>query len=197
MSYAHVIREKGSPTIVALHGTGGDEAGAVELARVIAPARFGVVAMRGNEPEGGLNRWFRRLGEGVFDVPNLLERTEELADWTIVNVDGPRVALGFSNGANIAAATLFRRPEVFDAAVLLAPMVPFEPESLPLLEGKPVFMLCGERDPMVPRSNAQALATMLETAGADLTLHWHPGGHGLDPVGARVAASWLATRFPA
>lgn len=192
MSFAHIVQEPGSPTIVALHGTGGDELGALRMARTLAPKRFGVIAVRGNEPEGDLNRFFLRKAEGVFDEPNLLERTDELADWAIKEVPGPRIALGFSNGANIAAATILRRPEAFDAAVLLAPMVPFTPDDLPDLTGKPVLMVCGERDPIVPLSNAMTLATMLQTAGADLTVHRHPGGHELDTVGARVAASWLA-----
>ena len=155
--------------------------------------RAGYLAPLGKEPENGLNRWFRRLEEGVFDEPNLIERTHELADFVTATLGETRkIALGFSNGANIAAASLLLRPEVFDAAALLAPMVPIIPDSLPNLEGRPVLMVCGERDPIVPRTNALALASMLETAGADLTVHWHSGAHHLSAIEWNVTAAWLA-----
>ncbi|CAN5604568.1 alpha/beta hydrolase [soil metagenome] len=193
MSFIY-LRESGDPTLVLLHGTGGDENEMLAFGKGLLSG-VGYLSLRGKEPEHGQNRWFRRLQEGVFDEPNLIVRTHELADFvesTLVGVK--RVAVGFSNGANIAASSLLLRPEAFDAAVLLAPMVPLQPESLPMLEGKPILMVCGERDPIVPRSNAQALATMFETAGADLTLHWHPGGHSFGPQERNVVSSWLATR---
>jgi phospholipase/carboxylesterase len=120
-------------------------------------------------------------------------RAEELADFVIARLPNERrVAVGFSNGANIAAATLLLRPEAFDAAVLLAPMVPFSPDSLPDLSGKPILMVCGERDPIVPMVNAQTLATMFEASGAALDLHWHAGGHGLSAAEMNVASAWIA-----
>jgi phospholipase/carboxylesterase len=186
------LYEPGDPTLVLLHGTGGDEQEMLELGKHLLP-RVGYLSPRGKEPENGLNRWFRRLSEGVFDEPNLILRTEELADFVTSTVGAARkIALGFSNGANIAAATLLLRPEVFDAAAILAPMVPLTLDSLPNLEGRPVLMVCGEKDPLVPRANALALATMLETAGASLTLHWHPGGHYLSKTEWNVTAAWLA-----
>lgn len=186
------IHEPGDPTLVLLHGTGGDEVGMLDLGRRLTK-RMGFLSLRGKEPEMGANRWFRRLAEGVFDLPNLMMRTDELADHVVATLpDVRRIALGFSNGANIAAATLLHRPDAFDAAVLLAPMVPFEPTQLPNLEGKPVLMVCGENDAMVPRMNALALASMLETAGAQLDVHWHPGGHGLGPTELNVTSAWLA-----
>jgi predicted esterase len=188
----HDLYEPGDPTLVMLHGTGGDEADMLEFGRRLSK-RTGFLSLRGQERENGSTRWFRRLAEGVFDEPNLRMRTEELAAHVIEKVpESRRVAVGFSNGANIAAAALLLRPEAFHAAALLAPMVPLQPDSLPNLEGKPILMVCGERDPMVPRANAQALATMFETAGADLTLHWHPGGHGLSAAEMNVVAAWIA-----
>jgi phospholipase/carboxylesterase len=163
-----------------------------ELGKKLLP-RAGYLSPLGKEPENGLNRWFRRHEEGVFDEPNLIERTNELADFVVAKLGATRkIALGFSNGANIAAASLLLRPEAFDAAALLAPMVPLTTDALPSLEGKPILMICGERDPIVPRTNALALATMLETAGADLTLHWHSGGHQLSAIEWNVTAAWLA-----
>ncbi|MGV3614621.1 MAG: alpha/beta hydrolase [Fimbriimonas sp.] len=189
------IHEPGDPTLVMLHGTGGDEQGMLEFGKRLSK-RTGYLALRGKEPEGSVNRWFRRFGEGVFDEPNLKMRAEELADYVMARLPNERrVAVGFSNGANIAAAALLLRPEAFDAAVLLAPMVPFSPDSLPDLSGKPILMVCGEQDPIVPMANAQTLATMFEASGAALDLHWHPGGHGLSATEMNVASAWLAKLF--
>lgn len=180
-----------SPTLVMLHGTGGDEVEMLRLGQTLRPTA-NLLSARGKEPEHGQNRWFRRLAEGVFDEPNLIERANEFSDWLLAErPNDHRVAVGFSNGANFAAAILLLRPEVFHSAVLLAPMVPLTPASLPNLEAKPILMVCGEVDPIVPRMNAMTLAGMFETAGADLQVHWHPGGHGLDAVSVRVVQAWL------
>lgn len=191
------LHEPGDPVLVLLHGTGGDEAQMLELGKTVFP-RAGFLSARGKEPENGANRWFRRLREGVFDLENLHMRAGELAGFVKATVpDARRVAFGFSNGANIAAAILLDDPDAFDGAILFAPMVPFQPVSLPNLDAKPVLMVCGERDPLVPRSNAQALATMFQTAGADLQLLWHKGGHSFGRNELQVAAHWFATHFPA
>lgn len=193
MSFVY-LRESGDPTLVLLHGTGGDENEMLGFGKMLIGG-VGYLALRGNESEHGQNRWFRRHAEGVFDEQNLIARTHELADFVASELDGAkRIAVGFSNGANIAASALLLRPEAFDAAVLLAPMVPLQPESLPMLEGKPILMVCGERDPIVPRANAQALATMFETAGAAVDLHWHAGGHSFGPTERNIVSSWLAAR---
>lgn len=186
------LHEPGDPTLVLLHGTGGNERDMLEFGKALLP-KAGYLAPLGNEPENGMSRWFRRLREGVFDEPNLIFRTHELADFVEEAVpEGRRIAVGLSNGANVAAAALLLRPEAFHAAALLAPMVPLEPEALPDLAGRPVLMVCGEQDPLVPRTNALALAAMLETAGAQLEVHWHPGGHGLGQREQYVVAAWLA-----
>lgn len=186
------IHEPGDPTLVMLHGTGGDEQEMLDFGHRLSK-RTSFLSLRGKEPEQGMNRWFRRLAQGIFDEENLRMRTEELADHVIATLpDSRRIAVGFSNGANIAAAALLLRPEAFDAAVLLSPMVPLQPASLPDLGGKPVLMVCGESDPMVPRFNAMSLATMLETAGAVVDLHWHPGGHSFGPAEFNVTSAWIA-----
>jgi phospholipase/carboxylesterase len=185
------LYEPGDPTLVLLHGTGGDENDMLALGRALRPDA-GHLALRGKEPEHGMNRWFRRLSEGVFDLPNLYERADELANYLEEKLpEGHRIAVGFSNGANIAAAILLRRPETFSAALLLAPMVPFVPEALPDLTGIRVHMDCGERDPMVPKENAAHLAGMLSKAGARVSVRWHPGGHGLDQEGIEAAKDFL------
>jgi phospholipase/carboxylesterase len=190
------VREPGDPTLVMLHGTGGDEHDMVAFGHRLL-SRAGVLSLRGKEPEYGSNRWFQRLAEGVFDEPNLRLRTDELADYVIRELpEVRRIAVGFSNGANIAAASLLLRPEAFHGAVLFAPMVPIQPHALPDLASKPILMVCGERDPMVPRFNAQSLATMFQTAGADLEVVWHPGGHQFGPTEVNAASAWIARHFP-
>ena len=187
------LSESGEPTLVVLHGTGGDERETFALGRELRAPGMGILAPRGKEPEGGMNRWFRRKAEGVFDEANLFERADELADFVVHEVPhGKRIAVGFSNGANVAAAILLRRPEVFRVAVLLAPMVPFVPSVTPNLMGVHVHLDCGENDPLVPRENAVRLAAMLSAAGARVSLRWHPGGHGLDAEGVREARRVVA-----
>jgi phospholipase/carboxylesterase len=186
------LYEPGDPTLVMLHGTGGDERDMMAFGQQLRQPGMGILSPRGKEPEHGMNRWFRRKTEGVFDLPNLYERADELADYVEEMLPGrDRIAVGFSNGANVAAAILLRRPEAFKAAMLLAPMVPFEPEELPDLTGVRVHMDCGERDLMVPRDNAARLAGLLSKAGARVSVRWHPGGHTLDPEGLQKAKEFL------
>lgn len=186
------LYEPGVPMLVMLHGTGGDEQDMMAFGQQLRQPGMGILSPRGKEPEHGMNRWFRRKAEGVFDLPNLFERADELADYVEEMLPGrERIAVGFSNGANIAAAILLRRPETFKAAMLLAPMVPFEPEELPDLMGVRVHMDCGERDPMVPKENAARLAGLLSKAGARVSVRWHPGGHTLDPEGLAKAKEFL------
>ena len=187
------LYEPGDPTLVMLHGTGGDERDMMAFGQQLRQPGMGILSPRGKEPEHGMNRWFRRKAEGVFDLPNLYERADELANYVEEMLPGRvRIAVGFSNGANVAAAILLRRPEAFQAAMLLAPMVPFEPEQLPDLTGVRVHMDCGERDPMVPKDNAARLAGLLSKAGARVSVRWHPGGHTLDPEGLQKAKEFLA-----
>lgn len=186
------LQEPGDPTLVMLHGTGGNERDMLEFGRRFSK-RMGFLSLRGKEPEGATNRWFRRFAEGVFDEENLKYRAGELAEHVIARLPNQRrIAIGFSNGANIAAAILLLKPEAFDAAILLAPMVPFQPDSLPDLAGKPILMICGKYDPIVSPMNAQLLASMYETAGAALDLHWHEGGHNLSQAEIQIASAWLA-----
>ncbi len=184
------LHEPGDPTLVMLHGTGGDEREMFAFGRSLSPDA-GILSPRGKEPERGMNRWFRRRAEGVFDLPNLFERADELADFVVEKAPGQRVAVGFSNGANVAAAILLRRPDAFSAAILLAPMVPFEPETLPDLMGVRIHMDCGENDPLVPKANAALLATTLSRAGARVSVRWHPGGHTLDAEGVEAAREFV------
>ena len=143
-------------------------------------------------------RFFRRLSEGVFDEADLKHRAGELAQFvqrateTYSLNSHSVIAVGYSNGANIASATLLLHPEVLRGAVLLRPMVPFELDRLPDLSGIPVFIGAGKRDPIVPTENVERLAAILEKAGAVVTLHWEDVGHGLTDTELRAARRWLS-----
>jgi glyoxalase family protein len=195
-------RDESAPTILLLHGTGGDENDLIPLGSELAP-RANLLSPRGKVLEHGMPRFFRRLAEGVFDEEDLKFRTEELAGFVEeaagrYGLDPNNLfAVGFSNGANIAASLLLMRPGLLSGAVLFRPMVPFEPEELPDLSGVPVYLGAGEMDQIVPRENTGRLAELLERAGAEVSLNWRPGGHGLEMAEVREAREWLSRKMPA
>ncbi len=184
------------PTLLLLHGTGGNETDLHGLGRALAPGAA-LLSPRGKVLENGMPRFFRRLAEGILDIPDLIERTHELAAF----VEGaapaygfdPRavVAAGYSNGANIAASMLLLRPGTLRAAVLFRPMVPLVPESPPNLSGTSVFVAAGHLDPIVPRHDADRLVELLESYGAEVVLEWQETGHGLTADEVRSANRWL------
>jgi predicted esterase len=185
------------PTLLLLHGTGGNETDLVDLGRQLAPGAA-LLSPRGKVMENGAPRYFRRIAEGVFDLEDLRNRTYELADFVGAAVERYRfaaeriVAVGFSNGANIAASILLLRPEVLAGAVLFRPMVPLIPEPLPQLRGRPVLLAAGRRDPIVSPDETERLRRLLGEAGASVTLHCEPkAGHALTPADVAVARGWL------
>jgi predicted esterase len=147
--------------------------------------------------EGGALRFFRRIREGVFDQEDLARRTTDLADFVESAIETYSlkrdrvVAVGFSNGANIAASLLLRRPGLLHGAVLLSPMVPFEPKPLPALHGTRVFIGAGKADPLVPAEQTERLAEILHEGGADVTIHWTRAGHDITPDEISAAQQWL------
>lgn len=183
-------------TLLLLHGTGGDEHDLVGLGRALHPDAA-LLSPRGQVSELGANRWFRRLAEGVFDTDDLLARTDQLASFVTAAVaryrldTTPLVAVGFSNGANIGATLLLRHPSVLRAAVLFAPMVPLADPPRADLSGVGVFLAAGRADPIAVPQQAQQLADQLIDRGAAVELHWHPGGHGIDPTNVAQARAWL------
>ncbi len=186
----------GSTTLLLLHGTGGDEEDLIPLGRSLLPGA-GMLSPRGKVLERGAPHFFRRLAEGVFDQEDLARRTKELADFIVaatrtyeLDRDGI-VAVGFSNGANIAASLLLRRPGLIRRAVLLSPMVPFEPEAPPDLTGTSVFIGAGRADPIAPPAQVEHLADLLRRGGAAVTVHWQPGGHALTDGEIDAARQWL------
>jgi predicted esterase len=188
----------GSPTLLLLHGTGGDENDLLGLGRAL-DGGAALLSPRGMVLEHGMPRFFRRLAEGVFDLDDLTRRTHELADF-VADAAGrygfdPRrvVAVGFSNGANIAASLLLLRPGTLAAAALFRPMVPLVPETLPDLSHVPVFIGAGRQDPIVPVAETERLVALLRQANAPVTLHWEAGGHGLMQGDLVAAQEWMPT----
>jgi phospholipase/carboxylesterase len=187
----------GLPPLLLLHGTGGDENDLLPLGRAVLPGAA-LLSPRGQVLEGSMPRFFRRLAEGVFDEADLTKRTHELADFiadsrTRYGLQAP-VALGFSNGANIAAALLLLRPEVLAGAALLRAMAPFAKPPEARLSGKPVLLLSGKLDPIIPAANAAGLAATLERAGAAVEHHVLPTGHGLSQADVSLVGEWLSAR---
>lgn len=182
--------------LLMLHGTGGDENDLVPLGRVLRPGAA-ILSPRGNVLEHGMPRFFRRLAEGVFDMDDLVRRTDELRafiDGAVAKYDFDRsklVAVGFSNGANIAASLLLRHPATLLRAVLLSPMVPFEPADKPQLSGTRVFIGAGRNDPIAPVAQAQRLGELLKESGADVTTYFHAGGHTLTNDELAAVRKWI------
>lgn len=185
-----------APTLLLLHGTGGDENDLIPLGDALYPGAA-LLSPRGQVLENGMPRFFRRLAEGVFDLDDLRRRTADLASFVgaaseAYNFDSQRViAVGYSNGANIAASLLLLRPGVLAGAVLFHAMVPIEPDESPDLRNVPVFIGAGRSDQMIPARQTERLAELLQEAGADVTLHWQPGGHALNNAEVQAAVSWL------
>lgn len=185
-----------SPTLLLLHGTGGNEHDLIELGRSLAPDA-NLLSPRGKILENGMPRFFRRLAEGVFDEADLIHRTHELADF-VTNVAkqygfSPEsiTAVGYSNGANIAASMLLLRPGVLSRAVLLRAMVPLITEKSPDLTGTRVFLASGLSDPILPIDNARRLAVMLRESGAEVTHQEINTSHQLTSAELDTARTWL------
>ncbi len=188
-------------TMLVLHGTGGNEDDLIPLARSIAPNAH-LLCPRGKVLENGAPRFFRRLEMGVFDVEDLIARTHELADFVqnateSYGIDSTRVfALGYSNGANIAGSLLLLRPELLGGAVLLKAMKPLDLEYEPDLSDISVFVAAGRRDQLIPAAATDKLIDLLNVCGADVTVHWDPGGHEITPNDVAAASGWLADKRP-
>jgi phospholipase/carboxylesterase len=186
-----------APTLLLLHGTGGDENDLLALGRMLDP-HAALLSPRGKVLENSMPRFFRRHAEGVLDREDLVRRTHELADFVAAASAAYHfspnhvIAAGFSNGANIAASMLLLRPQVLAAAILSHPMLPLIPESLPDLSGRRVFIGAGMMDPLVPAAQSEQLAQMLRQAGAEVSMRWYNVGHALGHEEVRDARAWLS-----
>ena len=189
-----------SPALLLLHGTGGDENDLIPLGQRIRSGSA-LLSPRGEVDENGQLRFFRRLAPGVFDEADLVRRTHKLADFVEDQCERHHlrkiIAVGYSNGANIAASMLLLRPAVLSGAVLLRAMVPLEIPHPPDLVSVPVLILAARHDEMMSADQPQRLAALLLGAGADVTLDWQDAGHGLGAMDVKKARAWLDASFPA
>jgi len=183
-------------TLLLMHGTGGNERDLIPLGRELDP-RAALLSPRGKILENGMPRFFRRLAEGVFDLEDLRNRTNELADFVAAAAQhygfasDNVVAVGYSNGANIAAGVLLLRPEILRGAILFRAMVPLVPDNLPDLSSVRVWIGAGNQDPIIPASETQRLVELLRSAGADVTIRFFNAGHGLTNSEVETSGRWL------
>ncbi|SRR6266446_3699868 len=198
MNFIHRF-EPGSanhPTLLLLHGTGGNENDLIEFGRAIAP-RSNLLSPRGNVLENGMPRFFRRFAHGVFDLQDLKFRAEELLDFIKTSAaeygSDPQnvIAMGYSNGANIAATLLLLHEKSLAGAILFRPMMTLAPEKVPDLSGCKILVCAGDRDSMIDPAKTSELISFFETARAKVTVHHHPGGHELGRDDFEAAQRWF------
>lgn len=185
----------GNPLIFTFHGTGGDEHQFHGLARSLLP-QAAVLSPRGDVSESGANRYFRRTGEGVFDMADLGARTKAMAAWVgrekAARNPGATIGIGYSNGANILASVSFAAPALFDRLVLLHPLIPFDPAPQPGLAGRQVLLSAGRTDPICPAPLTQRLTDWYRAQGATVADVWHSGGHDIRQTELDAVALFLA-----
>jgi phospholipase/carboxylesterase len=195
--YIHKVLpgKPGGPLLFVFHGTGGDENQLPSLGRDLVPGAT-IVSPRGDVSEFGAARFFRRTGEGVYDVADLARATGKMADFVAAHMAAAKPSavygLGYSNGANILASTVFARPQLFDALVLMHPLIPFEPRIDGSLAGKHILVTAGRHDPICPPDLTARLDAYLRAANADVTVEWHEGGHEVRPNEIAAARTFLS-----
>ena len=184
-----------SPLLFVFHGTGGDENQLLSLGRDLAP-RATIISPRGDVSEQGAARFFRRTREGVYDMGDLARATEKMAGFVKAHVEAakpsPVLGLGYSNGANILASMVFAAPSLFNAVVLMHPLIPFEPEVKGSLAGRRILVTAGRRDPICPLNLTSRLDAYLRADGADVTVEWHDGGHEVQSNEIEAARRFLS-----
>ena len=191
-------KDQNSLTLLLLHGTGGDETDLIPLARMLEITNASILSPRGKVIENGMPRYFRRLAEGIFDIEDLKFRTNELADFVqnaskTYALDLNRIiAIGYSNGANIAASVLLVRPEILSDAILFRPMIPLIPNTLPNLSSKRVLISAGLHDSIVASYQTKDLFDLLEKVGAKVSIQWQNSGHELTQRDMIAARKWLS-----
>ncbi|WP_117169895.1 alpha/beta hydrolase [Paraliobacillus sediminis] len=197
----HIFNEGTSDrTLLLLHGTGGTEQDLLPLAEIIDPTA-NVLSVKGNVSENGMARFFRRLEEGVFDEEDLIKQTTELNEFLSEAADKYKfdraniVAIGYSNGANIAGSLLFHHEQALKGAILHHPMVPRRNITLPDLKSVDVFIGAGHNDPLCKEAESKELYKVLEDNGADVTLHWENQGHQLTRSEVDAAKVWYEKKY--
>lgn len=194
--FAQTRGQPGAPLLLTFHGTGGTELQFHSFAERLIPGAH-VVSPRGDVSEGGMNRYFRRSSEGVYDMADLATRRDRMARFILDHKTrtgaGHVAALGYSNGANILMAVALDYPDLVDRMVLMHPLIPWAPASQPGLAGRHILITAGQRDPICPPTQTQALADYLAAQGADVALEWHAGGHEITQGEVQAVTDFLAT----
>lgn len=196
-NYVHKVAAgaPGGPLLFTFHGTGGDENQFLGLAPELLPGAT-VIAPRGDVSEHGAARYFRRTGEGVYDMADLSRATVRMTGFVRAHAEAAKpsslLGLGYSNGANILAATLFAAPGLFDAAVLMHPLIPFEPVVDGDLAGTHILITAGRHDPICPPALTLQLDETLRKLGAAVEIFWHDGGHEIRQGEVMAAEAFLA-----
>lgn len=191
--------EEGKKTFLLLHGTGGDEMDLVPLANMVDKGN-GILSIRGAVSENGMNRFFRRIAEGIFDEDDIRKRAGEISDCILEASEkygfnpNDLIALGYSNGANMIAAMLLLKGGIFRQAILHHPMVPLSKVGDINLEGTSVFIGAGTNDPIVTGENSQRLYELLKENGADAAISWFDKGHSLTREEVLASREWLLSR---
>ena len=179
-TFAEVVAPKGAPLFFLFHGTGGDEHDLLDLGGQLLPGAH-LVSPRGDVSEHGALRFFRRTGEGLYDMADLERGTAKMASFLRERIAATEpssvTALGFSNGANSLASVLFSAPELIDRAVLMHPLIPFQPDPQPGLKGRKVQITAGRADPIAPVGLTETLFDYFVAQGAEARLDWQEGGH--------------------
>jgi phospholipase/carboxylesterase len=195
-SYHHLAKApaEGAPLVFAFHGTGGDEGQFFGLVEQFLPDA-GIIAPRGDVSEQGANRFFRRTGEGVYDMADLTRRTAKMAAFIRAHKDANPgsaiVGLGYSNGANILASVLFDTADLFDRAVLMHPLIPFAPAANPGLDGLDLLITAGRHDPICPLPQTEALGRYFRAQGASVALNLQDGGHDVRQAELKAIEAFL------
>jgi phospholipase/carboxylesterase len=192
--------DENKPVLLLLHGTGGNEEDLLSLGEMISPDSS-VLSVRGNVSENGMPRFFKRLAEGVFDEEDLIFRTKELNEFLDESANKYHfdrnnvVAVGYSNGANIAGSLIFHYENALKGAILHHPMVPRRGIELPDLTNLPVFIGAGKNDPICPPEETEDLEKLLSSAGANVHVKWENMGHQLSRAEVEEAAEWFSNNF--
>lgn len=185
----------GGPLLLVFHGTGADENQLLSLGHDLAPQAT-IISPRGDVSEHGAARFFRRTGEGVYDMDDLARATQKMAGFVKAHIEAAKpssvLGLGYSNGANILASVVFAAPSLFNASVLMHPLIPFEPEVKGSLAGRRILVSAGKRDPICPPNLTSRLEAYLRADGADVTVEWHEGGHEVRPNEIEAARRFFA-----
>jgi phospholipase/carboxylesterase len=196
-SYIHRAKpgEAGAPILFVFHGTGGDENQFFDFGSCLLPNAT-VISPRGDISEHGASRFFRRKAEGVYDCEDLARATHRMSEFVAANRErhqsGPVIGVGFSNGANILANILIDNPGLFESAVLMHPLIPFEPNDRTGKASSRILITAGERDPISPVDLTNQLADYFRRQGDSVDVEWHPGGHELRPNEIQAAKTFLA-----